>query len=128
MNEPLKKDLDLTTKDITEKVRTERDVIAFRRDKIVESATSTALLPESEAEALHTRWDAVQSTFVDEPRKAVEEADKLVANAIERLAQGFSDERSKLEKQWSQGDEVSTEDLRIALQRYRAFFSRLLSI
>jgi hypothetical protein len=64
---------------------------------------------------------------VDEPRKAVEEADKLVASVMKRLAEGFANERSKLEKQWDRGDNVSTEDLRVALQRYRSFFDRLLS-
>ena len=68
------------------------------------------------------------STFVDEPRRAVEEADGLVASAMKRLAEVFAEERSKLETQWDRGDQVSTEDLRIALQRYRAFFQRLLSI
>ena len=128
INEPLKRDTEITTKDIAAKTSTERDVLAFRRDKVVEEKTSAALLPGSEAQAFHSRWDAIQSRFVDEPRKAVEDADNLVANAIQRLAQIFSDERSELEKQWSRGDEVSTEDLRVALQRYRAFFSRLLSI
>jgi hypothetical protein len=66
--------------------------------------------------------------FVDEPRHAVEQADELVASTVKRLAQIFADERTKLEQQWSRGDRVSTEDLRLALQRYRSFFSRLLSV
>jgi hypothetical protein len=66
--------------------------------------------------------------FVDEPRRAVEEADKLVASAIQRLAQIFAAEKSKLEGEFKRGDNVSTEDLRVALQQYRSFFSRLLSI
>jgi hypothetical protein len=65
---------------------------------------------------------------VDEPRKAVEQADGLVASTMKRLAEVFAEERSKLEKQWDRGDNVSTEDLRVALQRYRSFFHRLLSI
>jgi hypothetical protein len=70
----------------------------------------------------------IQVGFVDEPRRAVEEADKLVASAIQRLAQVFAAERTKLEGEFKRGDNVSTEDLRVALQQYRSFFSRLLSI
>jgi len=77
---------------------------------------------------LHTRWKEIQTNFVDEPRKAVEQADGLVASAMKRLAEVFADERSKLEKQWDRGDNVSTEDLRVAFQRYRSFFDRLLSV
>jgi hypothetical protein len=77
---------------------------------------------------LRNRWSAVQTAFVDEPRTAVEQADGLVAAAMKRLAEVFAEERSRLEQQWDRGDNVSTEDLRIALQRYRSFFQRLLSI
>jgi hypothetical protein len=65
---------------------------------------------------------------VDEPRQTVAEADKLVASVMQRLAEGFANERSGLEKQWDRGDNVSTEDLRVALQRYRSFFDRLLKL
>jgi hypothetical protein len=88
----------------------------------------TQLLATDEAQNLRSRWDAIQTGFVDEPRRAVEQADSLVAEVMQRLAQIFADERSKLEGQWSRGDNVSTEDLRVALQRYRSFFDRLLSI
>ena len=73
------------------------------------------------------RWDQVQASFVDEPRHAVEQADSLVANVVKRIAEQFSAEREKLENQWGKGDNVSTEDLRQALRRYRSFFDRLLS-
>lgn len=73
-----------------------------------------------------TRWDAIQAGFVDEPRRAVEEADALVARVIQRLADSFSTERSRLESQWSRGDQVNTEDLRVSLRRYRSFFHQLL--
>lgn len=91
-------------------------------------ATSSPLLPENEAGELRRQWDSIQTGFVDEPRRAVEQADQLVAGAMKRLAEVFSSERSQLESQWDRGDDVSTEDLRIALQRYRAFFGRLLSM
>lgn len=86
------------------------------------------LFPSNELEELRNRWSGVQTAFVDEPRKAVEQADGLVASAMKRLAEVFAEERSKLEQQWDRGDDVSTEDLRIALQRYRSFFQRLLTI
>jgi len=87
-----------------------------------------ALFPEGEVDALRARWEAIQTGFVDEPKAAVTEADALVAQVITRLAEVFSHERTQLEQQWDRGDRVSTEDLRVALQRYRSFFTRLLSV
>ena len=95
---------------------------------IREEHDSTPLFPNNELENLRNRWKEVQTAFVDEPRRAVEQADGLVASAMKRLAEVFAVERSKLEKQWDRGDTVSTEDLRVALQRYRTFFHRLLSV
>jgi hypothetical protein len=93
------------------------------------NASDTApLFPANELEELRNRWRGVQTAFVDEPRRAVEQADGLVASAMKRLAEVFAGERSKLEQEWDRGDNVSTEDLRLALQRYRSFFHRLLSI
>jgi hypothetical protein len=86
------------------------------------------LFPGEELEGLRTRWKAIQTAFVDEPRNAVHQADTLVASAMKRLAEVFADERARLEQQWDRGDNVSTEDLRVALQRYRTFFERLLSV
>ena len=74
------------------------------------------------------RWRDIQTGFVDEPRNAVEQADELVAQLMQRLAQSFSEQRTQLEQQWESADKVSTEDLRVALTRYRSFFERLLSI
>jgi hypothetical protein len=93
----------------------------------VREAPSAPLFPEHDAQALRTHWNDIQTGFVDNPRQAVERADHLVAQTIKRLAEGFADERNRLEQQWSRGDNVSTEDLRIALQRYRSFFDRLLT-
>ena len=89
---------------------------------------TTPLFPENETANYRNRWTEIQGAFVDEPRHAVEQADALVAEVVKRLASSFADERSKLEGQWGRGDDVSTEDLRVALQRYRAFFDRLLSV
>ena len=86
------------------------------------------LFSESEMEDFRSQWSDLQNGFVDEPRRTVEGADKLVAAVMQRLAEGFANERSGLEKQWDRGDNVSTEDLRVALQRYRSFFGRLLKL
>jgi hypothetical protein len=86
------------------------------------------LFSEMEMGDFRSQWSKVQTGFVDEPRRTVEEADKLVAAVMQRLAEGFASERSGLEKQWDSGDNVSTEDLRLALQRYRSFFDRLLKL
>lgn len=86
------------------------------------------LFTNGEAGDLRARWDAIQVGFVDEPRRAVEQADNLVAGTMKRLAEIFAEERRNLESQWDKGGDVSTEDLRLALRRYRSFFGRLLSI
>ncbi|HEY6206543.1 MAG TPA: hypothetical protein VIW21_10295 [Chthoniobacterales bacterium] len=86
------------------------------------------LFPDKETNDFRKRWTDIQTGFVDEPRRAVEQADALVAEVIKRLAESFAAERSKLEGQWGRGDDVSTEDLRVALRRYRSFFDRLLSV
>src|SRR5574340_1509368 len=86
------------------------------------------LFPSGVAQDLQSQWERVQADFVDDPRSAVKRADELVALAMQRLAETFAKERSNLEQAWDRGSDVSTEDLRIALQRYRSFFQRLLSV
>src|ERR1700693_866339 len=86
------------------------------------------LFAQNDAQDFRSRWEKIQIGFVDEPRKAVEQADELVASAIKRLAEVFAAERTKLEGEWDKTDNVSTEDLRVALRRYRSFFDRLLSV
>ncbi|HZQ35191.1 MAG TPA: hypothetical protein VFD32_04610 [Dehalococcoidia bacterium] len=85
------------------------------------------LLDGSLTDELRRRWTDVQASFVDEPRQAVKQADGLVAEVMKQLAETFAQERSHLEQQWDRGGDVSTEDLRVALRRYRSFFERLLS-
>ena len=85
------------------------------------------LFSEPEMGDFRSQWSKLQTGFVDEPRQTVEGADKLVAAVMQRLADGFANERSGLEKQWDSGDNVST-DLRVALRRYRSFFDRLLTV
>lgn len=101
-----------------------RDV---QRPEGVQETDTEPLLPQDQTGGYRQRWDSIQARFVDEPRDAVQEADTLVAEVIQQLAQKFADARQKLEGQWGRGDDVSTEDLRVALQQYRSFFNRLLS-
>lgn len=89
---------------------------------------SVPMFPADESTGYRTQWDAIQTGFVDEPRRAVEQADALVSQVITRLSDVFADERSTLEHQWGRGDQISTEDLRMALRKYRSFFERLLSL
>jgi hypothetical protein len=112
---------------VTSTIELAKDLERTPAGKADHSAT-TALFPENESKDFHKRWTDIQTAFVDEPRRAVERADELVAEVIKRLADSFAQERSRLEGQWGRGDNVSTEDLRVALQRYRAFFDRLLNI
>jgi hypothetical protein len=92
------------------------------------SATSVGpLLGADDAEAFRARWTDVQNSFVDAPRQAVEAADGLTAKLMQHLAKTFADERGSLEQQWDRGDDVSTDHLRDAFQRYRSFFERLLA-
>jgi hypothetical protein len=155
MTEPLRKEKQLTTADLAQRGDVDRPQKAERVDDVTRpkpvssetagvrelpassaagaqrmegvGVTTMPLFAEADIKDLRTRWNNVQTGFVDEPRHAVEDADKLVATVMERLAQGFASERSSLERQWSSGDQVSTEDLRVALQRYRSFFDRLLN-
>ena len=95
--------------------------------QVQDAGAATPLFSDSDMGDLRSRWSNVQAEFVDEPRRAVEDADQLVATVMQRLAEGFAKERDSLEKQWDSGETASTEDLRMALQRYRAFFNRLLN-
>jgi hypothetical protein len=97
-------------------------------DKAVAASEQMPLFSGSEMGDFRSQWSKIQTGFVDEPRRTVEGADKLVAAVMQRLAEGFANERSGLEKQWDRGDNVSTEDLRVALQHYRSFFDRLLKL
>jgi len=101
-----------------------------RRDRAASDSAedeNPALLPDEQAGTFRARWDPIQAAFVDEPSVAVHDADGLVAEVMQAVARSFADERARLEARWKQGEDVSTEDLRVTLQRYRSFFNRLLT-
>ena len=105
----------------------EADEVDAQDDGDANGSGSEPLFAGEDAERFRSRWQEIQAGFVDEPRTAVQDADGLVAELMQRLAESFSNERSSLESQWDGDGDVSTEDLRVALQRYRSFFDRLLS-
>ncbi|OBA77812.1 hypothetical protein A9W99_04690 [Mycobacterium sp. 1164966.3] len=93
-----------------------------------ESPTAETLFADDELGELRARWAGVQAAFVDDPKECVQKADVLVSDLVEQLTTGFAQARSRLEEQWAQGREASTEDLRLALMHYREFFERLLAV
>jgi hypothetical protein len=110
-------------------VEPDRELV--KTDEARRAAAADGYVPlfhEEEGRGFRGRWEAIQTGFVDEPRTAVEQADALVAEVMTRLTAVFADERKSLEAQLSSGEKVSTEDLRIALKRYRSFFERLLAV
>lgn len=95
--------------------------------RVSSSENPAALFSDEEYEELRARWEEIQSTFVHEPRKSVEEADELVEDVLSTITSTFERERRALEQRWEEDSDVSTEDLRVTLQRYRTFFDRLLN-
>ena len=98
------------------------------REPSTRDSELSPLFSNDEERDFRDRWKDIQTGFVDEPRLSVEQADELIAKLLQRLAESFSEQRSHLEQQWEKSDSASTEDLRLALRRYRSFFDRLLSI
>ena len=120
------------TADVPDERRDDRDAPEAREDRAARDDGAAAdgdgsLLPADEESDLQSRWEEIQTRFVDDPRRAVQDADELVAGVMQRLAERFAQARDGLEGQWSRGEDVGTEELRLALQSYRSFFRRLLS-
>jgi hypothetical protein len=108
-----------------------RETVAEHEARMSPENTQEGLAPLFEthaAEKFRTRWLAIQSKFVDDPKASVKEADDLVADVIQGITSSFADRRGTLEKNWNGGSEASTEELRQALKQYRSFFDRLLSL
>ena len=120
--------------DVTDEEQMRREQIAENQVVENQSPTNTTdeqLEPLFEDEAtrkFRSRWTTIQSKFVDDPRDSVKQADDLVADIIKSVTMSFADRRIGLEKQWNSGENISTEDMRQALKRYRSFFERLLTL
>ncbi len=97
-------------------------------EAVVDQDRNAPLFVQGDSDGFRTRWSGIQTGFVDEPRRAVEEADALVGEVMKRLTDSFTEERRRLEGAWDRNESVSTEDLRVAMQRYRSFFERLLAV
>jgi hypothetical protein len=133
------KEKNLTTADLaaTEKSAAQREINRDRKEAVNENQNGKRSSEEEQlvplflpdvAKDFRSRWDTVQRSFVDDPKQAVRRADELVAQVMKSLAETFSNERTKLEAQLEETDKASTENLRLALRRYRSFFERLLSL
>ncbi|MGW5703374.1 hypothetical protein [Amycolatopsis japonica] len=118
-------DEDRTTDGDTGRPLGTEDLVATDSQRTNEDDAQT-LFENVDVERFRDSWQGIQTAFVDDPRRAVKEADELVAVVIQNLATTFADHKKELESAWSQG-EPATEDLRIALRRYRSFFNQLLS-
>src|SRR5262245_54942230 len=106
----------------------ERKAVAHEPSPRTDVDAPGPLFHDDELTGYRTRWSGIQTGFVDEPRRAVSEADALVSELTTRLTQSFADERRQLEQRWDTAENVSTEDLRQSMRRYRSFFERLLTI
>lgn len=120
LNEPRRNDL--------AESQSEGRVISMENRRPAKLTEQESLVSSPQMEDLRSRWAEIQASFVDEPRKAVQEADALISAAIQQIEESFRGQRSQIEKLVGQGSEASTEDLRLMLQRYRTLFERLLSI
>jgi hypothetical protein len=109
---------------VTETKRVDQSAAPVEGQRVPNAGFGTPHADEGGPEATE-RWQRIQAEFVDDPRKAVGEAHELVGETVQRIVDAFTKERNDLESEWSKGNDVSTEDLRVCLQHYRAFFSRL---
>ena len=137
MQEEKVKQMNMDAADTTEATATSEE--QMRNEQIAEERSdqnknsmrddenSAPLFENNEAEQFRSQWLEIQSRFVDDPSVSVKDADELVANVIKNITRTFADKRTSMETQWKSGD-VSTEDLRVALKRYRSFFDRLLTL
>lgn len=108
--------------------RAEAQTTERRAATVTEREDLMPLFEDNEAKQFRTQWLNIQSKFVDDPGESVKQADELVASVLKSVTMGFSDRRVALEKQWKSGENISTEELRVALKRYRSFFDRLLTL
>lgn len=124
-------DADIKTRPINtvdERDRADREVRDARDMREDHQDEQPSYMRQDAKNEMNTRWQEVQTEFVDDPRKSVAHAHQLVSDAVQRIVDTFTEERNQLERQWSEGEDVSTEDLRVCLQRYREFFTRLLPL
>jgi len=123
--------LDETPEDdsvVRDETTTQDDVVQQKPAEATQQEGAAPLFTGEEVDRYRTEWRGLQSDFVDSPRDAVQHADQLVAQVMQSLATTFADHKKSLEGQWSKGEQVETEELRVALRQYRAFFDKLLTV
>lgn len=133
MNEDRERQMDVDVSETSEEQMRREQIV---EERVVENqspmeSSSDMLEPlfeDESARKFRSRWQVIQGKFVDDPRASVKQADDLVADIIKSVTMSFADRRISLEKQWNSGENTSTEDMRIALKRYRSFFERLLTL
>lgn len=135
MNQPKESQMQREPVDTAEEEQLRRDQMDEEHPDRTETSTTVIeeegfapLFENNQAKDFRSQWLEIQSRFVDDPSVSVRQADELVTHVIDNITRTFADERTSLENQWHSGDKVSTEDLRMALRRYRSFFDRLLSL
>jgi hypothetical protein len=137
MNQPKESQMKREPVDTAEEEQMRHDQMDEENADRTETQTSTTVIEEegfaplfenNQAKDFRSQWLEIQSYFVDDPTVSVRQADELVTHVIDNITHTFANERTSLENQWNSGDKVSTEDLRMALRRYRSFFDRLLSL
>jgi hypothetical protein len=132
MEEEKEKQMNVDVVNTTEEQSEMEQMAEVRTDENKAPATEEDFAPlfeNDEAEEFRSHWLNIQSRFVDDPGASVKEADELVADVIKSITRSFADKRISLESQWKSGENnISTEDLRVAIKRYRSFFNRLLSL
>ena len=124
LNEPLKQ---TPSEGEVKRKRSEGEVISLESRRSATAGTTEQPNEKRAIEDLRGQWTEVQASFVDEPRKSVEQAHQLVSSAIQQITEGLQAKQSELEKEWNKSD-ASTEDLRTSLQHYRTLFDRLLEL
>jgi hypothetical protein len=108
---------------------THEQEIEFQKKPRPSDSTKTepiTWLNRDEMEKLRSRWVSIQAQFVDQPRGSVEQAETLVADAVERIQQVLTEQQTRLSEQWCNHEDASTEDLRLTMQNYRTFLNRIL--
>ena len=131
MQEEKEKQMNMDAVDTSEERMRKEQIATESSDKNRNASREEDFAPlfeNKEAEKFRTQWLEIQSRFVDDPSVSVQDADKLVAEVIQNITRSFADKRMGLETQWKSGDNVSTEDLRVAMKHYRSFFNRLLTL
>jgi hypothetical protein len=90
--------------------------------------TGAVLFGGDEVERFRDRWRELQADFVDDPMQAVQGADQLIDEVMRTLTDIFAQHKQELESEWQGGGTAGeTEELRVALRRYRSFFDQLLN-